>query len=132
VRLPLLAFASAVVWMATDPSTGAAQRVAVDLAIHQGPVAGRIVVGHPGYFRPVYPHRVYRAPVVVVAPRVVLVHRAYYPVSWYARNGYRPCSLWYEGAGGRWYDGGSGRRGLREVTVYQREGRYYSPDVDRY
>lgn len=114
-----------------------AQRVAADVIIRSGPVAGHIVVDH-GYSsytgETVVVHR--RAPrrVVVVehrGPRVIVVDRFRHRKHWkhWKRHGYRPVTVYY--ASGRYYD--RHRPGVREVIVYERDGRYYRGwDDDRF
>jgi len=94
-----------------------AQRVAADVVIRSGPVAGRVVIadGYSSYRRPV----VYRR-----APaRVIVVERVYHRqrhLDW-RKQGYRPVVLYYRD--GRFYE--RAWPGAREVEVYERDGRYY-------
>jgi hypothetical protein len=111
-----------------------AQMVEAGVAIHSGPVVGHVVVGEPP------PVVVYRQPVrrvVVVdryAPRVIALETARWPrgraYGWW-RHQYRPIVVYYDGA--RYYDRWfAGRAGLRRIEVYERDGRYYRWDEDRY
>jgi hypothetical protein len=110
-----------------------AQMVEAGVVIHSGPVVGHVVVGEPP------PVVVYREPVrrvVVVdryAPRVIAVETPRWPraraYGW--RYRFRPIVVYYDGA--RYYDRWfAGRPGLRRIEVYQRDGRYYRWDDDRY
>lgn len=84
-----------------------AQRVEANVIVRSGPVAGRVV---------------YRRPVerIIVVERV---HRHRGPGYW-RHHGYRPVTLYY--MDGRYFDRRLGYRpGMREIVVYQREGRYY-------
>jgi hypothetical protein len=75
--------------------------------VRSGPVAGRVV---------------YRRPVerIIVVERV---HRHRGPGYW-RHHGYRPVTLYY--MDGRYFDRRLGYRpGMREIVVYQREGRFY-------
>jgi len=95
-----------------------AQRVAADVVVRSGPVAGRVVIadGYSSYRRPV----VYRR-----APaRVIVVERVYHRqrhLDW-RKQGYRQVVVYYQD--GQFYD--RAWPGAREVTVYERDGRYYS------
>jgi len=111
-----------------------AQMVEAGVVIHSGPVVGHVVVGEPP------PVVVYREPVSRVvmvdryAPQVIVVETARWPrgraYGWW-RHQYRPIVVYYDGA--RYYDRWfGGRPGLRRVEVYQRAGRYYRWDEDRY
>ncbi|HEU4699067.1 MAG TPA: hypothetical protein VFS40_07805 [Gemmatimonadales bacterium] len=82
--------------------------------------------------------RVAPRPLPRVAPRVVTVERAA-PRGWarpvWVQRGYRPVTIWY--VDGRYYDRydpfwerGVRRVVVREVVVYERDGRYYR-DWDR-
>ena len=106
------------------------QQVAADVVLRSGPVAGRVVIGD-GY-------STYRRPVVVYrrAPeRVIVVERVHHRHPRHARNwrkhGYRPVTLYY--ASGRYYDRHvPGWPAMREVVVYERDGRFYREcDDDR-
>jgi len=94
-----------------------AQRVAADVVVRSGPVAGRVVIadGYSSYRRPV----VYRR-----APaRVIVVERVYHRqrhLDW-RKQGYRQVVVYYQD--GQFYD--RAWPGAREVTVYERDGRYY-------
>jgi len=94
-----------------------AQRVAADVVVRSGPVAGRVVIadGYSSYRRPV----VYRR-----APaRVIVVERVYHRqrhLDW-RKQGYRQVVVYYQDW--QFYD--RAWPGAREVTVYERDGRYY-------
>lgn len=115
------------------PAPAAAQHVTADIRIGSGPVGGRIIVGEPI-------HR-YSHTIVEVAPRgygrpayrevaVSRMHRGY---GWWRNRGYRTITVWYDAGGDRYYDHGSRYRdGLREVVIYERDGRYYDDDRGRY
>jgi hypothetical protein len=117
----------AVVTALAVPRAATAQRVVADITIRQGPIAGRVVVGDP-YLR--QPRRVYLA-----APRpydyrpyhTVTVYHLHHGTGWYRSNGYRATRIWYDAGRAAWYDGRYDRYPgtLREVTVYERDGRYY-------
>lgn len=106
------------------PNTGHAQRVIADISIHEGPVTGRVIVGHP----PVYRERT----VAVVAPRhwravkVYRVQRTHRTHNWYRAHGYRSVRIWYDARRGYYYD--QYHPGLAEVSVYYDGGRYYRDD----
>jgi len=119
--LAIAAFAALLI-----PNGVAAQRVVADIRIHDGPVSGRIVVGHPyGYG----PH------VFAVGPRYhrhsrpgyrhVTVYRVHRGHGWFRRHGYRPIRLWYDPAADFYYERAHRRGGLREIVIYERGGRYY-------
>lgn len=108
------------------------QQVAADVVLRGGPIAGHVMIGdaYSTYRRPVVVYR--RAPerVVVVeryAPRVVMVERVRghgYGRHW-RKQGYQPVTLYY--LDGRFYDREVREwPPMREVTVYQRNGRFYS------
>ena len=119
--------------VATRPA--AAQRVTVGMTFGDGPVWGRVYVGPRDGYR--WYHRdLDRRPVVVDAyddyPRDVEVERLRVPRGrawgWWRQHGYGQANLWVDD-GGRYYDRDDDRAGhLREVTVYQRDGRYYQAD----
>ncbi len=109
-----------------------AQVVEAGVVIRSGPVAGHVVIGPPP------PVVVYREParVVVVeryAPRVIVVREVHVPrgraYGWWKKHGYRRVVVYYDGHAyyDRWVDG---RPGIREVVVYERDGRYYHGDWD--
>ena len=102
------------------------QRVAANVVIRTGPVAGHVVVGngYSTYRRPVVVYR--RAPArVIVVEQPARRHRGH--VRDWARRGYRPVTLWYYG--GRYYDQRvRDWNGMREVVVYERDGRFYRDD----
>ena len=103
------------------PTAASAQRVIADIRIQDGPVAGRIIIGHPGYAHPRYDH----------FPRYhsVVVYRTYRRHEWFRRHGFRTVRIWYDGDRDQYYDDVRGSRGhLREIAVYERRGRYYRDD----
>ena len=103
------------------PTVAPAQRVMADISIYDGPVAGRIIVGHPGYGYP--RHTDY--------PRyhAVPVYRTDRRHEWFRHHGFRVARIWYDGDHDRYYDNVHGPRAhLREVVVYERDGRYYRDD----
>ncbi|HWA40015.1 MAG TPA: hypothetical protein VG712_00285 [Gemmatimonadales bacterium] len=79
-----------------------------DIAINQGPVTGRVIVGDHYHPRPVY--------------REYVVVRQYRGGGWYHNHGYRPIRVYWDGH--RYYDRPY-RSGLKVVYVYERGGRYY-------
>jgi hypothetical protein len=99
-----------------------AQRVAADVVLRSGPVAGRVVIGN-GY-------STYRRPVAVYRPapvRVIVVERVYRrhqrQPDW-RRHGYRRVVVYYRD--GRYYDRYErGWPAMQEIVVYERGGRYY-------
>jgi hypothetical protein len=99
------------------PTAASAQRVLADIRIQDGPVAGHIIIGHPTYAHPRYDH----------SPRyrVVTEYRNHRRAEWYRQHGFRKVRLWYDGDRDRYYGHAAGSRGLREVVVYERGGRYY-------
>ena len=109
----------------TLQTPAAAQMVEAGVVIRSGPVAGHVVIADPA---PVY-HRT-----VVVeryAPRVIVVKHLHSPRGrghgWWKRHGYRPVVLYYDVRRDRFYDRWHrDRRGIREIVVYERGGRYYS------
>ncbi len=99
------------------------QRVAADVVVRSGPVAGHVVIGdgYSTYRRPVAVHR--RAPVRVIVIERDHHRRHRHPHQW-ARLGYRPVALYY--LDGRYYDRPVRRwPAMREVVVYERGGRFY-------
>ncbi|MGE0354263.1 MAG: hypothetical protein AB7I33_13115 [Gemmatimonadales bacterium] len=104
-----------------------AQVIAADVIIGGGPVSGRVVIGDP-YPRhaEIYRHQPRRVVVVRHAPRVIVVHRVHHR-GWrerhYQRHGYRSIRVYWDQRHGRFFD--SYRPGLREVSVYERNGQYY-------
>lgn len=118
-RYLLLAAAS----LAILPAAASAQRVVADISINEGPVSGRVIVGDPYGYR-----ERYHAPQV----RTVVVYHSARGHGWYHRHGYRTVRVWYDAERHRYYDRyDRNYRGLREVVVYERGGRYYHDD-DRY
>ena len=114
-------FALAALTALAIPTAASAQRVVADIRIQDGPVAGRIVVGHPGYARRWHDY----------SPRyhTVAVYRTHRHHEWFRRHGFRAVHVWYDSDRDRYYDDAGGMRGrLREVVVYERGGRYYRED----
>ncbi|HEX2452016.1 MAG TPA: hypothetical protein VHJ69_12775 [Gemmatimonadales bacterium] len=111
----------------TLTSPAAAQMVEAGVVIRSGPVAGHVVIADPA---PVYHER----RVVVVdryAPRVVVVEhvRAHRGRGWWKQHGYRPVVVYYDARHRRFYDRWDrDRRGIHEVVVYERRGRFYTAD----
>jgi hypothetical protein len=114
-----------------------AQSVEAGVVIQSGPVRGHVVIADPA------PVVVYREPprhVVVVEryqPRRVIVERVYAPrgraIGWWRKHGYGATTVYYDPADDCYYERRvGGRPGLREVVVYERDGRYYRSDVDDY
>ncbi len=113
----------------------AAQRVAADVFVNQGPLAARISVGDRYWSsyvdRPVVIYRQPARRVVVVddRPPVVYVERVHRGRGWWKRHGggYRPVRMWYDGGAfyDRYYDG---RPGLRAVLVFEQGGRFWYDD----
>ncbi len=106
----------------------AAQQVAAQVFVRSGPVAGHVVVDH-GYstYRPPASRHPDARRVVVErrAPRVIVVERirVRHQRAYWARNGFRPVTLYY--VDGRYYDRWIGGARVREIVVYERDGRYY-------
>ena len=100
-----------------------AQLVSADVVIRSGPVRGHVVVddGYSTY---------HRRPVVYERPaRVIVVEHVYRHehIRHWKRHGYRQARLFY--VDGRYYDRYDLRHpGMREVIVYERDGRYYRDD----
>ena len=123
----------AVVWsliagLVTTVAPLQGQQVRADVIVHGGPVAGRVIVrdGYSTYRRPT-PRRV----VVVDRARIVLVEHVHThrPAKVWARRGYRPVTLVF--SNGRYYDRWVGHRyDAREVTVWERNGRFFVVDCD--
>jgi hypothetical protein len=126
-----MAVGAAALALAMAASPAPAQIVQAGVVIRSGPVRGHVVVGEPV---------VYREPVrrVVVVeryqPRTIVVERfdaRRYPRGWWRRHGYAVTTVYYDDRDDRYYDRRiSTHRGLREVTVYVRDGRYYRVDRD--
>ncbi|HEU4763808.1 MAG TPA: hypothetical protein VFS28_04100 [Gemmatimonadales bacterium] len=137
MRVRILLGAGAVALAALTLTTPlAAQRVEVGVAFRDGPVGARVVYGdRDGWYhgrrwvvtrRPVryddddYARVVYVEP--VRAPRG-------YARGWWAHHGFVVATVWTDDDG-RYYDRYDGRVGnLREVRVYERDGRYYQPQA---
>lgn len=113
-----------------------AQQVAANVYVRGGPIAGHVIVdhGYSTYRRPEYRHPDARRVVVVErhAPRVIVVERvrAHRHRNYWGRHGYRPVTLFY--VAGRYYDRWIAGPRVREIVVYERDGRYYEDcDHDR-
>ncbi|MEO8296015.1 MAG: hypothetical protein ABI613_10920 [Gemmatimonadota bacterium] len=104
-------------------STADAQLVSADIHIGTGPVASRLLIGerYPSYHRSYG----YRTPARFVverhAPRRIVVER-FHGGRGFERSRYHQVRVYYDGRD-RYYDGYGD--GLREVTLYERDGRYY-------
>ncbi|HEU4647526.1 MAG TPA: hypothetical protein VFS33_00605 [Gemmatimonadales bacterium] len=126
-----MAVGAAALALAMVASPAPAQTVQAGVVIRSGPVRGHVVVGEPVAYRE--PAR----RVVVVEryhPRTIVVERMEvrrYPRGWWKRHGYVVTTAYYDDRADCYYDRRiSNRRGLREVTVYVRDGRYYRMDGD--
>jgi hypothetical protein len=113
-----------------------AQRVNADIWIGTGPVAGRVHIGDDPYDRYELRRRHDRQ-VVIVQPRVIVVERIRPRGRGWSHKAYgrfrqhaRVIVVYYDARGGRWYDRPF-RRGMQEVRVYERGGRYFWIDADR-
>jgi hypothetical protein len=105
------------------PLVLSAQHVTADIAIGSGPVSGRILIGDP------YPHHdvvVHRHPAHRPVYREVIIIRGHRGHGWYRRHGYRTVRVWYDATHHAYYSVHPGRNysGLREIEVYERDGRY--------
>lgn len=99
------------------------QQVAAGVVVRSGPVAGHVVIGddYSTYRRPVVVYR--RAPARVIVVERMHHRRHRHEYQW-RRHGYRPVTLYY--AGGRYYDRYvRGGPAVREIVVYERDGRFY-------
>ena len=109
MKATLLAAAIALV----APQSMKAQVVSAEILIHQGPVAARVAV-NPYYYPRTHVSR------VIVVERYHGHHRG-----WYKKPRHRVVA-WYDPHGGRYYDRNDDRYpGLREVYVYECDGRYF-------
>lgn len=108
----------------TLQTPAAAQMVEAGVVIRSGPVAGHVVIAdRADHHRTVVVER--------YAPRVIVVRHIHTPRGrahgWWKRHGYRPVVLYYDVRDDRFYDRWHrDRRGIREIMVYERGGRYYS------
>lgn len=103
------------------PAAAETQQVTADISIASGPVAGRVILGEPGY------RAYHRRP----AYREVIVVRGHRGQGWYHRRGLRPVRVYYDAYRDCWYDRPY-YRGLHAVVVYQdRDRYYYDGDWDR-
>lgn len=109
------------------PAVLTAQRVAADITVGHGPVSGRILIGdpYPLYHRDVIEVR-HRRP-YRPAYREVIVVREHRGHGWYRSRGFRAVRIWFDVDRGVYYHERPYRnyRGVREVVVYERDGRYY-------
>ena len=110
-----------------------AQRVSADFRVFDGPVSAHVVVGR----RPDYPRSFSSHPLsirrVAVAerdhPRVIVVERLHRGRGYWRHHGFRRFIAYYDQDGGTYYDRYDHRfPALREVAVYERDGRYYRDD----
>ncbi|MGH7559469.1 MAG: hypothetical protein ACRENB_00460 [Gemmatimonadales bacterium] len=113
-----------------------AQSVRADVWIGTGPVFGRIRLGDDPYDRYVLRRRYERERVVIVEPRVIVVERIRPRGRGWSWNAYRKFRrdarvvvIYFDSRHDRWYDRPY-RRGLHEVRVYERGGRYFWIDAD--
>ena len=118
--------------MTALPSLATAQRVSADIRIGSGPVDGRIVVGEPvwGHSRRIIEvdPRDYGRP----AYREMSVYRIHRGYGWWRNRGYRAVTVWYDADRDRYYEHRDRYRdGLREVVIYERDGRFYGDQYDR-
>ena len=108
-----------------------AQRVIADIRIGGGPVAGHVIIGDRGDYRPRPRGYEYERARVIRVERVSFRDRG-------RRNGWfkdfrrhaRIVVVYYDRRDDRYYDRYYGRGGLREIEVYERDGRFYRPDDD--
>ena len=115
-RLALVALAAL-----TIPTVAEAQHVAADIGIRQYPIEAHLVIGHPHFYAP----RHYYQPVYNAVP-VYRIHPGYRR---YRRHQFRPVRVWYDADRDCYYDRYDRHaRGLREIVVYERNGRYYRND----
>jgi hypothetical protein len=109
-----------------------AQHVSADILIGGGPLAGHVIVGDR-YYPPAYaPVVVYPQPRRVLIldrhppPRVVMVERMHRGRGWWKHHEFRPVVLYYDPYRDSYFDHYSrDYQGLREVTAYESDGRYY-------
>lgn len=113
-----------------------AQRVRAEVIVGTGPVSGRVVIGEPHHrYRDGYVHR-YPARRVIVerhSPRIIVVERIHRGRGHYQHHrhrDFRHVRAYYDSDRQAYYD--SYRPGLRQVIVYQRDGRYYHRDDDHF
>ena len=111
------------------PNAAAAQRVVADIRVQQGPVSGHVVIGdrrHDGPRTVVVAHPRYHDRREYRAVNVYRVHRGH---GWYEHRGFRQVRVWYDAGQERYYDRYDPyHSGLREIVVYERDGRYYQDD----
>lgn len=112
------------------PVAAQAQHFVADIGIQQGAVSGHVVIGGPGYVRPRAQIEIRSGYHPYPEARTVVVYRRYEGREWYHRRRYRPVRMWYDGRHDRYYDRYDERcAGLREVEVYEYQGRYYRDDA---
>lgn len=106
-----------------------AQRVQADIRIGGGPISGRVVIGDPYGYR-------YRPREAYIPVRRVYVERVRFRdrgrrEGWFKkfRRNAR-VAVYYDRRDDCFYD--RYRPGYREIEVFERDGRYYWPDEDRY
>jgi hypothetical protein len=106
------------------PSAAISQVVLADIHIGGGPVQGRVVIGHPGYYHP--------APVIVSryhSPRHVCRPVAVRYGPYRRGHPHHRVDMWFHPATGRYYDHPHpGARGLRRVSVWEDGGRHWRDD----
>ncbi|MFI5235291.1 MAG: hypothetical protein ACHQXA_06250 [Gemmatimonadales bacterium] len=126
------------------PRTVSAQHVRVGTRAGRGAFTGRVIVGeHYDHFgharldvsrRPVRTYRSYAYGYgYQPAPRAVFIQRFGAPYGrawgWWTNRGFVRVMVWEDDAGNYYDYADAGRPNLREVTVYERDGRYYQPAV---
>jgi hypothetical protein len=108
------------------PSAAQAQRVFADVRVGEGPVSGHILITMPDDGNRDYG---YHGPRDDSRYRVVEVSRSHRGGRWYRYHGYRPVQVWYDDDRDCYYDRYDRSRGrLREIVIYERDGRYYRDD----
>lgn len=114
------------------PAAAPAQHVVADIRIGEAPISGRLFLGDPyGPSTRVIVDARRPAPSYHRRPayREIVVYRAHRGHGWWRANNYRSVRVWYDADRDCYYDHayGDGRR-LREVSLYERDGRYYRDD----
>jgi hypothetical protein len=126
-----LRFAPIALGLAVAASPAKAQQVSAGIGVIDGPLTAHILIGQPYYPRPVAV--VPRRWVVVgpYAPRLIVVERVHRGVGFWRHHGFNRVSAYYDRDNDRYYDRYDRRyAGLREVELYERDGRYYRDDRD--
>jgi len=117
------------------PAAAPAQHVVADIRIGEGPISGRLFLGDPyGPSAHVVVDARRRVPEYHRPPahREIVVYRAHRGEGWWRSNHYRTVRVWYDADRDYYYDHPyRDGRGLREVVLYERDGRYYRDD-DRF